>query len=91
LTAQLRHFGSAPLIEDGSVTSNATTLVNLGGYWDIGPLTLGAELFNVFDTKDADITYFYESRLAGEAAGMEDLHIHPVEPRQLRVSVRYNF
>lgn len=91
LTAQLRHFGSAPLIEDGSVTSNATTLVNLGGYWDIGPLNLGAELFNVFDTKDADITYFYESRLAGEAAGMEDLHIHPVEPRQLRVSVRHNF
>lgn len=91
LTAQLRHFGSALLIEDGSVKSDPTTLVNLGGYWDIGPLTLGAEVFNVFDAKDADITYFYESRLAGEAAGAEDLHIHPVEPRQLRVSARYRF
>ena len=91
LTAQIRHFGSAPLIEDGSVKSNATTLVNLGGYWDIGRLTLGAEVFNTFNSKDADITYFYESRLAGEAAGMEDLHIHSVEPRQLRVSARYRF
>jgi len=87
----LRHFDSAPLIEDGSVKSDATTLVNLGGYWDIGRLTLGAEVFNAFNSKDADITYFYESRLAGEAVGVEDLHIHPVEPRQLRVSARYTF
>lgn len=91
LTAQLRHFGSAPLIEDGSVMSESTSLVNLGGYWDVGPMTLGAEVFNLFDARDADITYFYESRLAGEAAGVEDLHIHPVEPRQLRLSARYRF
>lgn len=91
LTAQIRHLGSAPLIEDGSIRSDPTTLVNLGGYWDIGSLTLGAELFNAFDAKDADITYFYESRLAGEAVGVEDLHIHPVEPRQLRVSLSFRF
>jgi outer membrane receptor protein involved in Fe transport len=91
VTAQLRHFGSAPLIEDGSVTSDATTLVNLGGYWNIGPLTLSAEVFNAFDAREADITYFYESRLAGEAAGVEDRHLHPVEPRQLRLSARYRF
>lgn len=91
LTAQLRHFGGAPLIEDGSVESNATTLINFGGYWEIGRLTLGAEVFNVFDADDADITYFYESRLAGEPTGVEDRHIHPVEPRQLRISARYRF
>ena len=91
LTAQLRHFGSAPLIEDGSVESDATTLVNLGGYYAIGAFELGAELFNLFDSKDADITYFYESRLASEAEPVEDRHFHPVEPRQLRVSLRYNF
>lgn len=91
LTAHLRHFGAAPLVEDGSVRSNATTLVNLGGYWSIGSLTLGAEIFNLFNSRDADITYFYESRLEGETGGVEDRHIHPVEPRQLRASVRYSF
>ncbi|WP_390548262.1 TonB-dependent receptor [Qipengyuania sp. MTN3-11] len=90
-TAQLRHFGSAPLIEDGSVTSDPTTLVNLGGYWKTGPLVLGAEIFNLFDARDADITYFYESRLASETAGVEDRHFHPVEPLQVRASVRYRF
>lgn len=91
LTAQLRHFGSAPLIEDNSRRSRPTTLANLGAYRDFGRLTLGAELFNLFNARDADITYLYESRLPGEVAGVEDVHLHPVEPRQLRVSVRYRF
>ena len=91
LTAKLRHFGAAPLIEDNSVRSDATTLVNLGGYYDFGPMRIGAELFNVFDAQDADITYFYESQLAGEPAPVEDRHFHPVEPRQLRASLRYRF
>ncbi len=86
LAAQLRHFGSAPLIEDGSVESDPTTLVNLGGYWMIGSASLGLEIFNLFDTNDADITYFYASRLPGELAGVDDRHFHPVEPRQVRAS-----
>lgn len=91
LTTQLRHFGSAPLIEDDSVRSDATTLFNVGTYVDVGRLTIGAELFNLFDAKDEDVTYFYESQLAGEAASVEDRHFHPVEPRQLRISARYRF
>ena len=91
LTAKLRHFGSAPLIEDNSVQSDATTLVNIGGYYDLGRLRFGAEVFNLFDAEDSDITYFYESQLRGEANSVEDRHFHPVEPRQLRVSLRYRF
>jgi hypothetical protein len=38
----------------------------------------------------ADIQYFYGSRLRGEpAGGVEDVHFHPVEPRQLRVSMAF--
>ena len=90
-TARVRHFGSAPLIEDRSVRSDPTTLVNLAGYYDFGAMRLGVEVFNLFDAQDADITYFYESRLPGEASGVEDPHFHPVEPRQVRASLRYTF
>jgi hypothetical protein len=41
---------------------------------------------------DNDIEYFYPSRLPGEPAeGIEDIHLHPVEPRTLRgyVSIRF--
>jgi len=91
LTARLRHFGSAPLIEDNSVRSDPTTLVNLGGYYNVGRLRLGVDIFNIFDAEDADITYFYESRLRDEPAPIADRHFHPVEPRQLRASLRYTF
>jgi hypothetical protein len=38
------------------------------------------------------ISYFYASRLPGErAGGVEDRHIHPVEPRQARVTLRAAF
>jgi hypothetical protein len=43
-------------------------------------------------SSDADITYYYPSRLPGEPAeGVEDFHIHPVEPRQVRVGLRVTF
>lgn len=91
-TMRLRHFGSAPLVEDDSVRSEATTLVNLGAYYDFGRGRVAIDLFNLFDAREPDISYFYASRLSGEpAGGVEDIHLHPVEPRQLRASLRLLF
>lgn len=90
-SGRLRHFGGAPLIEDGSLEAGDTTVVNLAANVDWKQATFGIELLNAFDSEDADITYFYESQLAGEAAPVEDIHFHPVEPRQVRFSVRYRF
>lgn len=91
ISGRLRHFGSAPLIEDRTVTSNPTTLVNLSGSYDWQDFTLSVELLNLFDSQDADISYFFESQLSGEVSPIEDIHFHPVEPRQIRASIRYSF
>ena len=92
LTARLRHFGAAPLVEDNSARSDPTTLVNAGAYYRIGKLRVGLDVLNVFNSRKADITYFYASRLPGEPEeGVEDYHLHPVEPRQVRASLRYSF
>ncbi|WP_084421552.1 TonB-dependent receptor [Henriciella litoralis] len=91
VSARLRHFGEAPLTENGSITSDPTTIINLGVTRDIGPVSLSLDVLNALDAKDADISYFFESRLPGETGGVEDLHFHPVEPRQLRLSARYRF
>ncbi len=94
---RVRHFGDRPLIEDGSVKSSSTTLVNMQAGWQLealplGDLTLTLDVLNLFDSRDNDITYFYASRLTGEAAeGVEDIHFHPVEPRMLRGSVTWRF
>jgi outer membrane receptor protein involved in Fe transport len=91
-TLRLRHFGSAPLIEDNSQRSESTTILNLGAYWEKGRFRIGADMLNLFNAHAPDISYFYASRLPGEPAeGIEDRHIHPVEPRQVRVTMRINF
>lgn len=58
LSARVRHFSEAPLIEDGSVTSGETTLVNRAGSYAWRNGTLSLQMLNAFDAKDADITYF---------------------------------
>ncbi|WP_217705172.1 TonB-dependent receptor [Peristeroidobacter soli] len=90
--ARFRHFGSAPLIEDDRVRSDSTTLVNLeAGYRFWKRYKVSAAVYNVLDSKDNDITYFYESQLANESAPVEDIHFHPVEPRTVRVTLTARF
>ncbi|MFC7293054.1 TonB-dependent receptor [Hirschia litorea] len=90
-STRLRHFGEAPLIEDASVMSEPTTLVNLVGSYDWRNIILSLEVLNAFNAEDNDISYFFGSQLSNEIAPVEDIHFHPVEPRQVRVSLRYNF
>jgi outer membrane cobalamin receptor len=92
-SARLRYFGPRPLIEDGSVRSQATKLVNLqGGYRIFRKARVVADVFNLFDRKVSDIDYFYASRLPGEtAAGVEDIHLHPALPRSVRVGLQVGF
>jgi len=89
---RVRHFGKRPLTEDGSVKSEPTTVFNgMFGLRFLGSWDARIELLNLFDSDDDDITYFYESRLALEPAGVEDVHFKRVEPRGVRASLTYTF
>jgi hypothetical protein len=86
---RMRHLGSYPLIEDNSVRATATTLFNADlGYLLPSGIRLQASVLNLFNSRASDIQYYYTSRLQGEpAGGVDDIHFHPVEPRQVRVSL----
>ena len=45
------------------------------------------DVFNLFDRRVDDIQYFYESRLPAEPAAVADRHVHPAEPRSVRVTL----
>ena len=91
-SVRVRHFGERPLIEDESVRSDTTTLVNLQVGYKYKRLTAQLDLLNALDSKDHDIDYFYASRLRGEPrAGIEDIHFHPVEPLTVRFYLTYTF
>ena len=90
---RLRHFGARPLIEDNSVTSEATTILN----GEIGlqlneQLNIVFEAFNLLDSSVSDIDYYYTSRLQGEPLdGVDDIHFHPSLPRTARVMLNVSF
>ncbi len=89
---RLRHFGSYATIEDNSVRSDPTTVVNGRLSYDFGRVELAADLINTLDARDNEITYFYPSRLPSEPlGGVSDRHIKPIEPRQLRLSATVRF
>lgn len=97
---QVRHFGPRPLIEDNSQRSQGTTIANLRlGYALEKHLRIHFDVLNLFGSRRDDITYFYGSCLRSEVGvvpecpgggggdGVNDRHFHPVEPRQLRVTL----
>jgi outer membrane receptor protein involved in Fe transport len=90
--AKLRYFGSRPLIEDNSVRSSSTTLVNARvGYKFENGMRLQLDAYNLFNVKANQIEYWYESRLRlpNEPIGSAtfDRHLHPVEPLALRLTL----
>jgi outer membrane receptor protein involved in Fe transport len=88
-SVKVRYFSPRPLVEDDSVRSQASTLVNARvGYRFESGAQLQLDAINLFNAKTNQIEYFYESRLFGEPAGVADRHIHPVEPLALRASLR---
>jgi len=88
-----RYFGPRALIEDNTVQSQPTSLVNLqAGYRLTSRVKLAVDVFNLFNARASDIDYYYTSRLPGEALhGVDDIHTHPTLPRTARVNMIVGF
>ncbi len=89
---RLRYFGPRPLIEDDSVRSKASSLLNfrLGHRFPNG-LSLAAELFNLLNNQVSDIDYYYASQLRGEPEPVNDIHFHPAESRSVRLELEWRY
>ena len=81
------------MIEDNSVTSKPTTLLDLRvGYKLSDQARLWLDILNLLDNRSAhQIDYFYPSQLANEAAPVYDVHFHPVEPLSVRLTLSMTF
>lgn len=88
-----RYFGPRPLVQDNSIQSKSTSLVNLGaGYQVAKTVRLNMDIFNILDATVSDIDYYFASRLPGEPlGGVEDIHFHPAVPRTVRVALVVGF
>ncbi len=89
---RLRHFGEFALNEDNSQRADAVTMANAQVGYSFTPNLNGSlEVVNLTNAEGNDITYLYDSRLPGESSDVEDIHLHPIEPRMVRVTMAYRF
>ena len=85
-----RYFAGRYL-DSFSLRGNSTSVVNMGIGYRWQQLSIGLDIFNLFNSNDHDIEYFYSSRLGSESVDVDDMHFHPLEPRSLRMKVEYQF
>jgi outer membrane receptor protein involved in Fe transport len=93
---QWRYLGAGALAEDNSVRSLPSSTFNLRLTKALGSVfgtraSVTLDVFNLFNRAVNDIQYFYESQLPGEAAPVADRHVHPAEPRSLRLTLQASF
>lgn len=90
---EFRDLGPHALIPDNSKRSAGYREVNLNlGVKLSQTIRVQLDIFNLLDSKDDAADYVYADRLPGEpAAGVEDVHIHPLEPRSARIGITARF
>lgn len=90
---RLRHLGPYPLIEDNSVRDKGSTIVNARAAWKGKRIELYGELLNIFDSRDKDIAYYYESYIpAFDMSGPQEGRLsRVVEPRTVRLGAKVKF
>lgn len=88
-----RYFGPRPLIEDDSVRSLSSFIVNArAGYKFDNGMRLQLDVLNLFNAQTNQIEYYYLSRLPGEPIdGVADRHVHPAEPLAVRLTLAAAF
>jgi hypothetical protein len=90
--ARIRYLGASPLSQDNTIRSRPSLqLYGEAGYHLSTDLSVALSVFNLLGRHDYDIEYYYASRLRDEAAPVNDLHAHPMEPRSFRASLSYYF
>jgi len=91
-STRLRYFGSQPIIEDDSERQPSSTIVDAKVGYRHDDYEVALDILNLFDAHTDDIAYYYPSRLRGEpAAGVNDFHVHPAEPFEVRASFTLHF
>ncbi len=91
-SVRLRHLGPYPLIEDNSQRNKGSTVFNARAARRLGAVQVYGEVLNVFNSRDKDIAYWYQSFVPSfDSVPVEGRLSRVVEPRTLRIGMKINF
>ncbi len=90
---ETRFIGAYPLSQAGTLTTPSATVVNARLQRELTPrLGLAVDALNVFNRSYVDIAYEQDYRVSPNSAAVPNgITVHPGEPRELRVTLKYRF
>lgn len=91
VSLRYRHIGDRPANEDGSVTAEGYTVVNLGLSYSYGPFQYFVTVENLFDIDWNEAQFDTESRLRDETEPVSEIHFTPGNPLNLQAGISFQF
>ena len=91
VSLRYRHIGDRPANEDGSVTAEGYTVMNLGLSYTYGPFQYFIAVENLFDVDWNEAQFDTESRLRDETEPMAEIHFTPGNPLNLQAGISFRF
>ncbi len=88
---RVRYVAPRPLDQVLDVYSRESIQVNGRIGYRHKNIEVALDCLNLLNRSDYDVAYYYASQLKTEAAPVNDVHLHPIEPRMFRLSVTYRF
>jgi hypothetical protein len=90
---EYRYLGPEPLTPDNAVMGEGYGEWNGDAHYALDSgWSLGVALYNILDQRANAADFWYRDRLPGEpAGGVNDVHIHPIEPRTVRFTIAKTF
>jgi hypothetical protein len=105
-SARVRYFSSQPLIEDNSAREPDSLIIDAKLGYRHSRYEVAADILNLLNSKSDDIAYYYPSCLKSElpggsnpipscstpgGPGVNGVHIHPVEPFEVRAGLTVHY
>jgi hypothetical protein len=90
---ETRFIGAYPLSQDGTLTTPSAAVTNLRLQRDLGPqVNVALDVLNVFNRQYFDIAYEQDYRASLSSPIVPDgVSVHPGEPRELRLALKWRF
>jgi outer membrane receptor protein involved in Fe transport len=90
---EYRYLGAYPLSSDDTVQGSGYGEWNGDFHYALADKwSLGLGLYNILDVRANAAEFWYVDRLSGEpAAGVADVHVHPLEPFTARLTISKTF
>lgn len=88
---KFKYIADRPANEDNSIVADGYFVTDFNVNYTLGNIVFGVAIENLFDTEWNETQFATESRLAGEAQSVEEIHFTPGTPFAIKGGITFKF